>query len=97
MQRKHTLLPNKRIADEDSYCYDEFSIVIKHKSTASYNRKGTEANQVKELQDLASRAGSGLVTFRYGDEPVGKMHIVFPLTPKKMYDFDSAGKQFVKG
>ena len=51
MQRKHTLLPNKRIADEDSYCYDEFSIVIKHKSTASYNRKGTEANQVKELQD----------------------------------------------
>ena len=29
MQRKHTSFPNKRIADEDSYCYDEFSIVIK--------------------------------------------------------------------
>ena len=96
MQRKRIHFLDKRIADEDSYCYDEFSIVIKPKTATSYNRKGAESNQVKEPQDLASRAASGLVTFRYGGDPIGKMHIVFPLAPKKVFGFDSTGKKFIK-
>ena len=73
LQHKRVGMDGKRIADKDSYCCDEFFIVIKPKTTTSYNRKGAEANQVKELQDLASRAASGLVTFRYGGEAIAKI------------------------
>ena len=38
----------KRVLDQDSYCCDEFSIVIQPKTSKSYNRKGAEANQVRE-------------------------------------------------
>ena len=38
------------LADEDSYCMDEFAIVINGKKVQSYNIKGSESNQVKELQ-----------------------------------------------
>ena len=92
LQHKRVGMDGKRIADKDSYCCDEFSIVIKPKTTTSYNRKGAEANQVKELQDLASRAASGLVTFRYGGEAIAKMHIIFPLSPKKVYNIDAEGE-----
>ena len=95
LQRRRNPIGAKRIEDEDSYCCDEFSIVIKAKSKTSYNRKGAEANQVKEVQDLTSRAASGLVTFRYGGEPIHKIHVVFPLAPKKIYGVDSDGKRVV--
>ena len=76
------------MADEDIYAADEFSIVIKPQTESSYNRKGAEANQVKEFGNLASRAASGLITFRYGGEPIKKLHIIFPLQPKKLYSFE---------
>ena len=96
LQRKTSIEGKCRIADEDIYCCDEFSIVIKPKTTTSYNRKGAEANQVKELQDLASRAASGLITFRHGGAPIGKIHVILPLAPKKIYDYDTEGKKFIK-
>ena len=95
LQRKRSTDGTKRIADEDSYCMDEFSIVISPKTSTSYNRKGAEANQVKEVQALTSRAASGLVTFRYGGEPIGKMHVIFPLAPTKIYGIDSEGEKIV--
>ena len=58
--------------------------------------KGAESNQVKEHQDLASRAASGLVAFRYGGRAIGKLHIVFPLAPKKIYAFDEEGEKYLK-
>ena len=97
LQRKRAVGGRKRISDEDTYCFDEFSIVIKPKTATSYNRKGAEANQVKEHMDLASRAASGLVTFRYGGEPVGKMHVIFPLAPKKLWGFDEKGEKVLSG
>ena len=97
LQRKRNSFRSKRIADEDSYCCDEFSIVIKAKSKTSYNRKGAESNQVKEVQDLTSRAASGLVTFRYGGQPINKIHVVFPLAPTKIYGVDDEGNKIVTG
>ena len=85
-----------RVHPENSYCADEFSIVINHKTKTSYNFKGSEANQVKEMQNLSSRSASVLVTFRYGGDPIGKLHIIFPPAPKKIYDIDEEGKKFVK-
>ena len=37
-----------------------------------------------------------MVTFRYGGEPLKKMHIIFPLAPKKIFDIDINGNKFVK-
>ena len=73
-----------RIADEDSYCCDEFSIVLKPHTSTSYNWKGAEANQVKDGLSLSSRSASGLLTLRYGGDPIGKLHIIFLLAPKKI-------------
>ena len=58
--------------------------------------KGAEANQVKEYQDLASRSATGLVTFRYAGNPIGKIHIIFPLAPKKIWAIESQGVKFLK-
>ena len=71
--------------------------MIKQKTESTYNRKGAESNQVKEMQDLASRSATGLVTFRYGGEPIGMLHIIFPLAPKKIWGIDSEGKKYIKG
>ena len=97
LQRTRSVDGRVRISAEDSYCADEFSIVIKPKTEKSYNRKGSESNQVKELQELSSRAASGLVTFRYGGEPIGKLHIIFPLAPKKIWAYDEDGEKYLKG
>ena len=97
LQRERAGDRGYRIAPEDSYCADEFSIVIAPKTKSSYNLKGCESNQVKDHDYLASRSASGLVTFRYGGDPIGKLHIIFPLAPKKIWDIDENGKKFVKG
>ena len=73
-----------RITPRDTYSMDEFCIVIKPPCKKSYNRVGNESNHCKELGQLASRAASGLVCFRMGGEPLGKMWIIFPLSPKKI-------------
>ena len=97
LQRKRSVDGMNRISDEDTYCCDEFLIVINPKTSTCYNRRGAEANQVKEVQNLSSRAASGLVTFRYGGDPIGVIHIIYPLAPKKIYGVDSDGDKIVTG
>jgi len=75
---------------------NEFSIVIAPKTKTSYNFKGCESNQMKDHDYLASRSSSGLVTFRYDGEPIGKLHIILPLAPKKIWDINENVKKFVK-
>jgi len=45
-----------RIAPEDLYCADEFSIVFAPKTKTSYNFEGCEFNQVMDHDYLASRS-----------------------------------------
>ena len=45
-----------RVNASDTSSCDEFSIVVKHKTEKSYNPRGSESNQVKEYQNLLSRA-----------------------------------------
>ena len=52
LQRKRSVDGMNRISDEDTYCCDEFSIVINPKTSTYYNRRGAEANQVKEVKNL---------------------------------------------
>ena len=96
LHRKRSVDGSWGIAKEDTYAADEFSIVIKKKTETSYNMKGAEANHVKELQDLASRSASGLLTLRYGGAPIGKLHIIFPLAPKKIYAYNEEGIKYIK-
>ena len=96
LQRKRSINGKCRVSPENTYAADEFSIVIKHKAETSYNIRGAECNHVKELQDLASRAASGILTVRYRGDPVGKLHIIFPLAPKKIYAFNNEGEKYLK-
>ena len=33
---------------------------------------------------------------RYKGTPIGKLHIIFPLAPKKLYAFDEEGEKYIK-
>ena len=53
-QRSRADVGGYRVVPEDTYCFDEFSIVIVPKTKNSYNFKGNVPNQVKDHDYLGS-------------------------------------------